>query len=365
MSVNTKVRLRGYITPEEISDFLKEKFGYRIRFGVTTSHYAIPAESKVYDIYKTTGDWEVRSGCIDVIVDDTGEKSRSIFYYKSNLNFRENYESYASSHPELIEMVCSETTCLSLCYDEFAIEVLGAIADEFGGWLCENDGNETYYRVVGKREEKSEFAFSGKQNVENALDNRIDIMTDIETLGRSNGAPVCQIAAVKFDIRTGRILDTFNEVVDITKLNNIEGDTLVWWLNTNKELLTNLLNEGKNGGLTEEDVLKHFVAWVTSGIDGRPAPSQKDIFLWGNGILFDNRLIQNKCFQYGLEYPIHYRNDRDMRTIIELAGFKTGFDSEYAYRKSCPNVGIAHDAFDDVKFQVMVLCKAFSELEKI
>ena len=365
MSVDTKVRLRGHVTPEEISDFLKNKFGYRTTLGITTSHYPIPTDSKVYDFYKKTGDWEVRSGSINVIVDETGEKDRSIFYYKSNLNFRENYEVYAVSHPELIEMVCSETTWLSLYYDDAAIEILGAIVDEFGGWFCENDGNDIYYRVVGRCEESSTFAFSGNENVEEVLNRRIDIMTDIETLGRANGAPVFQIAAVKFDVRSGRILDTFNEVVDITKLNNIEGDTLLWWLNTNKELLANLLNEGKSGGLTEEDVLKHFVDWVTSSIDGGPAPSQKDIFLWGNGILFDNRLIQNKCFQYGLEYPIHYRNDRDMRTIIELAGFKTGYDSEYAYRKSVPNVGIAHDAFDDVKFQVMVLCKAFSELEKI
>ena len=67
--------------------------------------------------------------------------------------------------------------------------------------------------------------------------------------------------------------------------------------------------------------------------------------------------------QYGLEYPIFYRNDRDMRTIVELAAYKTGFPNSNSYQKSFPNYGTLHDAFDDVKHQIKVVCKAFSVLQ--
>jgi hypothetical protein len=75
---------------------------------------------------------------------------------------------------------------------------------------------------------------------------RIDIMTDIETLGKSNNTTVFQIAACAFDIETGKILSTFNQIANIERDKDIliDGGTLLWWLKTNKELLTELLDKG-------------------------------------------------------------------------------------------------------------------------
>lgn len=362
MSVDTKARLRGNVSPDDIISFVKEKFGWRVRTGLTTSNYEIP-DSGVYENYTNSPTWDTLSGFIDLIVDDTGEKNRSIFYCKSNLNFHENYDYYSENNPELIEMVCAETTYISLGHNEQAIEIIGAIVDEFGGWFCENDHSGEFYNVIGRREKEQDFSNVDFEKSKENIAKRIDIMTDIETLGRGKNAPVFQISAVKFNIQTGEILDTFNQVVDISKLSNIEGDTLIWWLNTNKELLTELLNKGKHCGLSEKQVVENFVAWVKATVDGCNVPKQEDIFLWGNGILFDNRIIQEKCVQYGLEYPIFYRNDRDIRTIVELAAYKTGFPNSNSYQKSFPNYGTLHDAFDDVKHQIKVVCKAFSVIQ--
>lgn len=147
---------------------------------------------------------------------------------------------------------------------------------------------------------------------------RIDVMVDIETLGTSSDATIFQIATVSFDILTGDILDNFNGLADISQNEflNVDGSTLKWWLNTNKELLTELLNNGE-GSSTE--LLQDFHKWLT-GL----TPDSNELCLWGNGILFDNKMIQQQLEDIGLFYPINYKNDRDVRTIVDLAGAKLG-----------------------------------------
>lgn len=183
---------------------------------------------------------------------------------------------------------------------------------------------------------------------------RTDIMTDIETLGKDDNIIVFQIGACKFDINTGKILNTFDEIVDVRleKNININGDTLLWWLNTDKELLTKLLNYGK---YTEKEMFENFAKWIGYN---------NETFLWGNGILFDNRIIKSKMEHYGIEYPIFYRNDRDMRTLIELASMKVGIKSEKDFREKYKNNKyISHDGLEDVKSQIELLVNAYKILE--
>lgn len=186
---------------------------------------------------------------------------------------------------------------------------------------------------------------------------RIDIMTDIETLGRGDNTTVFQIAACAFDITTGKILNTFNQIANIEKDKDIpiDGGTLLWWLKINKELLTELLDKGT---VSQKEMFINFKDWIEELSD-----DEANVFLWGNGILFDNKLIQSKMKQYDIEYPIFYRNDRDMRTIVELAALKTGVKTEKEFRTI--NRGkeyVEHDGLDDVKAQIDVLSKAWNIL---
>lgn len=186
---------------------------------------------------------------------------------------------------------------------------------------------------------------------------RIDIMTDIETLGKSDYTTVFQIAACMFDIETGEVIDTFNQIADISEDNDIiiDGSTLLWWLKTDKELLTNLL---ENGTVSQKGLFVNFNNWILQF-----SMSIKDVFLWGNGMLFDNKLIKSKMEQYDIDYPIFYRNDRDMRTIVELAALKSGVATEKEFRdmNKCEGL-VAHDGLDDVKAQIHVLSKAWNVL---
>src|SRR5690625_4007009 len=141
---------------------------------------------------------------------------------------------------------------------------------------------------------------------------RKDIMVDIETLGKKSSSTIFQIAAVSFDITSGEIYSSFNHIADIedNRILNVDGSTLKWWLNTDKALLNKLLNKGEG---SSEQLLIDFHDWLSS-----QSEDERDTYLWGNGILFDNKMIQHQFELIGLDYPIFYRNDRDVRTVLEL-----------------------------------------------
>jgi hypothetical protein len=187
---------------------------------------------------------------------------------------------------------------------------------------------------------------------------RIDVMVDIETLGTSSNATVFQVAAIAFDIRTGEHIDNFNGISDIGKNEtlNVDGDTLKWWLNTNKELLTELLNNGEG---SSEELLRDFHTWLL-GL----TLETKELHLWGNGILFDNKLIEAQLTDIGLFYPINYKNDRDVRTIVDLAGAKLGLTEKELKDQYNDESLVHHDAYDDVTYQIRLVSGCYNELIK-
>lgn len=173
---------------------------------------------------------------------------------------------------------------------------------------------------------------------------RIDIMVDLETLGLKQGATIFQIAAAAFDIRTGEIVHTFDKVASIYCTNDlkIEGGTLEFWLNQNRELFFKL-QERANG--CPNQLIGDFWRWLTKFTDREDT----DVFLWGNGILNDNAWLQHAFEENGLDYPIFFRNNRDTRTLREVTELKAlTLDKEFTYEK----VGTLHDAMDDVRSQV-------------
>jgi hypothetical protein len=184
---------------------------------------------------------------------------------------------------------------------------------------------------------------------------RIDVMTDIETLGTKSDSTIIQISAIAFDIITGEYKSTFNRIVDITenKVMNVDGSTIQWWLNTNKDLLTHLINTGEG---SSEKVLDEFHTWLLE------LSLQGELYLWGNGILFDNKMIQHQFESIGLKYPIHYKNDRDVRTIVDLAGTKLGITEKELKDKFNDESLVAHNALDDVKYQIRLVSECYKEL---
>lgn len=187
---------------------------------------------------------------------------------------------------------------------------------------------------------------------------RTDIMLDIETLGTKTGATIFQIAAASFDITTGRIKDTINLTGDISKYEtlSVDGSTLKWWLDTDADLLKTLLSEGT---LSERALVSDLLTWLAS-----QSSDSKDVYLWGNGILFDNVKISDLCDKQGVPYPIFYRNDRDVRTILELASLKSRQTEKELRASVTAENERKHDAFDDVMFQIRLVRKCYEILMK-
>ena len=191
---------------------------------------------------------------------------------------------------------------------------------------------------------------------------RIDVMTDIETLGTNSDSTIFQIAAIAFDIETGEHLAKYNRIADIgeTDALKVTGATLKWWLDTDKELLHRLLNGGEG---SPEATLRDFHEWLCylkSEEDG--FGDVNDVYLWGNGILFDNKMIQHQFESLGLKYPIFYRNDRDVRTIVDLAGKKLGLTEKELKEKFNDETLVKHDAFDDVVYQINLVVECYKLL---
>lgn len=187
---------------------------------------------------------------------------------------------------------------------------------------------------------------------------RVDIMVDVETLGNKPDSTIIQIAAANFDITTGKTIDIFNECCDISKEDiNVTGGTLKWWLKTDKDLLEDILNRGN---ISPSKLLKEFKLWLLS----ESICSYDDVYLWGNGILFDNNLLQTQMKAAGLNYPISYRNDRDLRTAVELAAMKSGLSNrDFIERHSLSDIH-KHDAMDDVYSQVKLLHESYKILSE-
>lgn len=188
---------------------------------------------------------------------------------------------------------------------------------------------------------------------------RVDIMTDIETLGTNADSTIIQLSAIAFDITTGERLSEFNQIADIEKNEKpvkVTGGTIKWWLKTDKELFSLLI---QGGDYSSEQVLRNFHEWLVGLTD-----KKTDRYLWGNGILFDNKMIQHQLMEMGLEYPIFFRNDRDLRTLVDLTCAKLGISEKELKGRYMDESLIAHNAFDDVVNQINLAVSCYGELTK-
>ena len=191
-----------------------------------------------------------------------------------------------------------------------------------------------------------------------------NIMVDIETIGKVDDATIFQIAAASFDVETGTIFNTIDLKLDVRSVEDFkaDGDTLLWWLNTDKELLAKIMNEGD---LLEPTFYRRFSDWLTdemlAGVDNNIAP---ELSMWGNGISFDIVRLRKKFEKMGEPFLVNFRNELDVRTIVELAADKSGHAINELKDMVANEEETKHDALDDVKYQIRLVSMCYKVLMK-
>lgn len=145
MGTDTKGRILGRVSHEEVLNFIKQKYDQNAVSFVKLEDYGAAAKYDfIKDTYDDSGHWRSWYGFITFKYD---EEVRSLFYSYDNMNSYENLKYYSEFGLE--EMVKSETTHISFPYNPTSITIIKEIVAHFGGWIDENDcDNIPYYPVI-------------------------------------------------------------------------------------------------------------------------------------------------------------------------------------------------------------------------
>lgn len=149
----------------------------------------------------------------------------------------------------------------------------------------------------------------------------VHVMLDIETMGTRPGAMIASIGACTFAhpgqgrrIFRHRILLEGQDRLGL----HMDPATVGWWLDQSAEARAALSQ--RNGASLLAVALTGFSGWLAEVRDplwlGQPARLR----IWGNGATFDVVLMEAAYRAADLLVPWGFRDARDLRTLLDLAG---------------------------------------------
>lgn len=174
-----------------------------------------------------------------------------------------------------------------------------------------------------------------------------DLMLDLETLGNKSNSALLSIGAVEFNRYTGEYGREFYKIIDLQSSLDagltINGSTFYWWLQQSQSARDEICKEGEH----IMTVLSKFNEFIKS--------LNRDILIWGNGARFDIGILEDAYVRCGYnKMPWNFRNERDVRTILDLAPH---------IKNSIPVISIEHHPIHDCKFQIQYVSKILSNLK--
>jgi hypothetical protein len=170
------------------------------------------------------------------------------------------------------------------------------------------------------------------------------IMIDLETLGTNPRSPIVSIGAKAFSLTDGELEEEFYQKVDIAcydKMKDdfvVDYDTIKWWSTQSN------FGETLRGDLHSlQNALTDFLRWVNVF---------NNVQVWAQGQDFDFPVLKHAFTVCGMEVPWKFWNQRDTRTVYSLVP-----------RHKLSKPVVAHNALQDCKNQIKVLCEAFKCIE--
>jgi hypothetical protein len=187
----------------------------------------------------------------------------------------------------------------------------------------------------------------------------MDMMLDIETLGREPGCAVLSIGATMFnpddpDSRD-HLLDSNHFYVAINNFDSLSNgfgadpETLKWW--KKQKVWSQLGAEIANSNVTVAKSCE-----LLSEFSDRHRP----VKIWANSPTFDIEILKSLFRKSGVSYPFSYRQEMDFRTTMELA-FKTR-DQRPVRTEEISNRFLPHHALGDAIHQAHQILMALSIL---
>lgn len=168
-----------------------------------------------------------------------------------------------------------------------------------------------------------------------------DLMVDLETWGNDKDSVIVQIGACYFDRYTGEIGDTFSVNIDANESMrlgfNVWPSTIYWWLQQSDEARRSFLTD--TVATTEAIIMFNDFA-------------KKSKQIWSHAT-FDFILLMGHFQRLNVTPKFHYRNARDIRTLVDLAKVDT---------RNFERIGTHHNALDDCIFQVKYCTACFKKL---
>lgn len=172
-------------------------------------------------------------------------------------------------------------------------------------------------------------------------------MLDLETLGTSHDALIVQIGVCFFDPETGEIGSTFETTVmplsDYAGKFSINHETVMWWLSQSPEAQVAI----RYPDVALHEALLHLKTFLHA--QSSEGPDE----IWCHAS-FDAPILKHAYSALGIKFPVHYKNFRDIRTLLALSGY----DKDHS-----PTVGVSHTALDDCRTQVGYCVAAMKKLK--
>jgi hypothetical protein len=177
------------------------------------------------------------------------------------------------------------------------------------------------------------------------------IMVDIESLDVRPTGIILSIGAVEFDPLIGYMGAEFLRNIDTASCTALgmttDSDTQEWWARQAPEAWA----ATQDNQVPIREALTDFADFCR-GDDttnaGEPAP------IWCKGPSFDFAMLTNAYRMCAIPLPWQFRQERDLRTAIQLAQDIYGF-------KKPAHTGVPHSALDDARHQVLVLIGAYQK----
>lgn len=177
---------------------------------------------------------------------------------------------------------------------------------------------------------------------------------DMETLSTEHNAALLSIGAVIHDFSTGQQVDTF--YANITPESSIAAgldvseSTKAWWAKQGQAAQDVLSVDQR----PLRDVLDDFTKWLAGhGVQ----------YAIGNGPRADNQWLESACKAVGMQSPIKYWGDLDMRTLTFIGTHILGLDHWHNTFKGVKHNAL-HDAINEAEFCNAVFQKLINRKPK-